>query len=119
MKVAIIGSRGYNNYEKFCEIISDLKLDITSVISGGAIGVDTLADRWCKDNNILIKVIRPNYKDKSVNPKIAPLLRNKIIINECDYYIAFWDMISGGTGFTISYAEEIGKKGKIINIIKL
>jgi hypothetical protein len=38
MKVAIIGSRGYNNYEKFCEIISnlklDLKLDITEVISG-------------------------------------------------------------------------------------
>lgn len=46
----------------------------------------------------------------------SPLERNKLIVDECDCVLAFWDGQSHGTKFTIDYAKEKGKPIKIINI---
>jgi hypothetical protein len=46
MKVSIIGSRDFTSYETFNSELEKLNLDITSIVSGGAIGTDTLAEQY-------------------------------------------------------------------------
>jgi len=46
----------------------------------------------------------------------APLVRNKLIVDECDCVLAFWDGSSRGTKFTLDYAKE---KNKLIKIIQI
>jgi hypothetical protein len=46
----------------------------------------------------------------------APLIRNRLIVEECDCLIAFWDGQSRGTKSTLDLAEKLGKPTKIIRI---
>ena len=52
----------------------------------------------------------------SVYDKAAPLERNKLIVEECDCVLAFWDGKSRGTKFTLDYAKRLGKLTKIVQI---
>ena len=47
----------------------------------------------------------------------APLVRNKLIVEECDCLIAFWDDTSRGTKYTIGYAHQLGKPIKIVDFL--
>jgi len=52
----------------------------------------------------------------SRNRNVAPLERNKLIVEECDCVLAFWDGKSRGTKFTLDYATEKKKPIKIVQI---
>ncbi|AYV75542.1 MAG: hypothetical protein Terrestrivirus2_50 [Terrestrivirus sp.] len=124
MKVAIIGSRLFNNYEHMCNKINELIkeqnisiIDITEIISGGAMGADKLAEKFADDNNISKNIIKPNYKDPEMIKKygkerwgnIAPLERNGEIVKLCDIVIAFPFSESNGTLDAIKKAKKINK----------
>lgn len=111
MIVAVIGSRSFNDYDKLCNTLNDL--NITEIISGGAIGADKLAERYANENNIPIKVFLPDWKKYG---KSAGLNRNTEIIQECEMVVAFWDFNSKGTKNSIEKAEKLNKKILIINI---
>jgi len=108
MKVAVIGSRGFNNYELIKETLSSL--DITLVVSGGAMGADTLGERYARENGIPTKIFKPDW----TKGRGAGFLRNTDIINEADTVVAFWDGKSKGTLDSIKKAEKQGKKVLII-----
>ena len=48
--------------------------------------------------------------------RAAPLVRNRLIIDDCDKVLAFWDGKSRGTKQSLDYAE---RKGKLIRIIEI
>ncbi|MBR6562911.1 MAG: hypothetical protein IKK70_03120 [Clostridia bacterium] len=98
MKVAIIGSRGITN----ADIGKYIPPDTTLIISGGARGVDTLAERYADEHGIEKLILLPQYE---LYGKNAPLIRNKAIVEHADLVIAFWDGSSHGTRFTIDYAK--------------
>ena len=100
MKLAIIGSRKCPAIDiaSYIEIMPDL------IISGGAIGVDTLARQFAEQNNIPIIEFLPEYPKYG---RKAPLMRNIQIVENCDFVIAFWDGKSPGTKFTIYYAQKL------------
>jgi len=102
MKVAIIGSRNLN-----IEIDNYPPKNISLIISGGARGIDTLAEKYADKNGIPKLIFFPDYKRHG---KIAPLIRNKQIVDNADIVIAFWDGASRGTKFTIDYANKCGKE---------
>lgn len=60
MKVAVIGSRGFNNYNKVVETLSGLT--ITEIVSGGAVGADKLGERFANENNIPTKIFLPDWE---------------------------------------------------------
>ena len=101
MKVAIIGSRNIAE----AEIDKYIPPDASLIISGGAIGVDTLAERYADEKGIKKLILYPNYE---LYGKSAPLIRDKLIVDHADLVIAIWDGQSSGTEFTISYAKRRG-----------
>ncbi len=103
MKLAIVGSRALT-----CIDISPHVPDgVIEIISGGAIGVDTLAQIYADTHRIPKHIIRPQY-DK-YPAKLAPLMRNELIALRCDSLLAFWDGKSRGTLHIINLARALGK----------
>jgi len=114
MKLAIIGSRNFADFNAVSE--AAISLSPSEIISGGAKGTDTLAEKFALENNLPVKIFLPKFKtDKAI--KYHPrwfLERNKEIVEYSDMVLAFWDGKSKGTLFTIKHAEKIGKPTKII-----
>lgn len=111
MRLAIIGSRTC----PMIEIESLLKYIPDTIVSGGAKGADTYARMFAQKHNLKLLEFLPQY-DK-FPPKLAPLERNKTIIENCDCVLALWDGQSRGTKFTIDYAVQHHKPVKIYNYI--
>lgn len=101
MKVAVVGSRGITQ----CDIGKYIPPDATLIISGGARGVDTLAEKYADEKGIKKLILYPNYE---LYGKSAPLIRDKQIVEQADVVIAVWDGSSRGTEFTVSYAKRRG-----------
>lgn len=106
MNVAIIGSRNLNPK-------INLTFTPTSIISGGAKGVDQAAKHYARANNIVFVEYLPDYKKHG---RGAPLIRNKQIIDEADRVVAFWDGKSRGTLFGIEYAKKRNKPVEVFII---
>ena len=112
MKIAIIGSRTFNDYELVCKTIKELKLEtMTYMVSGGAKGADSLGEQYAKEHNIPCKIFKPDWNTYG---KSAGFVRNKDIINACDIVVAFWDGKTKGTEHSIMLAK---RSNKIVHII--
>ena len=105
MKIAVIGSRDFNDYVFLSESLKFLS-SADTIISGGARGADSLAERYAKENQINF-VVFPADWDKF--GKSAGYRRNVDIITECDSVIAFWDGKSRGTKHSIDIAKKQNK----------
>jgi len=114
LKLAIIGSRSFTNYDLLEKSLEPYKSKISLVISGAAKGADSLGERWALKNNIKTLIFLPDWEQYG---KKAGIIRNKDIINNCDCAIAFWDGISKGTQHALSLCEQLNKPYKIINYI--
>ena len=109
MKLLIIGSRCIESFD-----LSDYVPESTElIISGGARGVDSVAEKYADDHNISKLILRPKYQKYG---KAAPLKRNEQMVDLADEILVIWDGVSKGTKYTIHYAI---KHNKTINIITL
>lgn len=102
MKVAIIGSRNLRNDMLECFVPPD----VTEIVSGGALGIDTCAKEFALKNDYPYKEFLPDYKKYG---RAAPIRRNDLIIDYSDLVLAFWDGKSAGTKYVIDRCKEIGK----------
>lgn len=103
MKLAVIGSRGVLDYD----IRRFIPINTVIIISGGAKGIDTIAEEYASENGIHTVIIKPDYAKYGRN---ATLVRNRQIVDMADVVLAFWDGESHGTKFTIDYARQQGKR---------
>ena len=113
MKLAVVGSRNFDNYPVLkakLDILHKHK-DITCIISGGANGADSLAERWARENRIELLIFLPEWDKYG---KSAGYIRNVDIIKASDAVIAFWDGKSKGTQHDINLAKEHNKPLAII-----
>lgn len=111
MKLAIIGSRNCPPLD----IEAQLKYIPDTIVSCGARGADTYAREFAQKHNLQLVEFLPEY-DK-YPPKIAPLERNKLIVDYCDCLLAFWDGKSRGTKYTVDLAVSKKKPVKIYNYL--
>ena len=109
-KMAVIGSRTFQNFRFLCDILDKYLKDVTELISGGADGADKMGARWARKRGIETKVFEPNHKKY----KHAYHHRNRLIAEACDFVVAFWDGSSTGTKYTIDYARRLGKPVLIV-----
>ena len=88
MRVAIVVSRNIENEENVYELLCrHIPVNTTEIVSGGATGIDTLAEIYAEKNKLQLTVFKPDYKSFG---KRAPLVRNEAIIRHAQYVLAFW-----------------------------
>jgi predicted Rossmann fold nucleotide-binding protein DprA/Smf involved in DNA uptake len=62
MRTIIAGSREITDYALIERGMIDVPFNVTEVVSGGARGVDTLGERWARENGIPIKIFPADWK---------------------------------------------------------
>lgn len=106
MKIAIVGSRTFNNYELLSNTVTSYcdanYIIIKTIVSGGAKGADTLAERFAKEHRLEMKIFHPNWELLGRNACSA---RNTEIVEFADLVFAFWDGKTPGTKDTITKTE--------------
>jgi len=118
MKLAVVGSRTFNDNILMLEYIHLLKAAYETlfnreieIISGGAKGADSLAEKAALVSKIPVKVFKPDWDKYG---KKAGMIRNAEIVDACDMVLAFWDGISSGTYGTINLARTAKKPTFIV-----
>ena len=124
-KVAVVGSRDFNDYEllkstlfdyfkcPYCDIIhmEDIYYNDNEIISGGARGVDSLAEQFAKEYGFQTKIYQAEWDKYG---KSAGYIRNQYIIADSTIVFAFWDGKSKGTNHSIELAKKMNKELRII-----
>jgi len=116
MKIGIVGSRTFNNYELLKEVMIDYlnrdnELNCELVVSGGARGADYLGERWAKENDIPTLIFKPEWDKYG---KSAGFRRNQDIVKNSDFVVVFWDGVSKGSDSSIKLAMKYDVPIRII-----
>ena len=133
MKVAIVGSRRYENKKKIKDFVFKLKEQYgtdTIIVSGGCkTGADKYAKKYALELGLQYEEYPPFHEvhnlyctmpssryGKDFNMKNF-FARNKIIAGTSDFIVAFISegVQSDGTFSTLKYAKKFNKKRIIIN----
>ena len=119
MRLAIIGSRTFNNYAllsktlgvHFYYMIHSDEFGEYEIISGGANGTDNIAKQYAENTNIKYVEFPAEWNKYG---KSAGFIRNQQIIDNSDMVLAFWNGESRGTADTIEKAKRAKKPTFII-----
>jgi len=109
MKLLIAGSRSIINFD----LSPYVPLETDTIISGGACGIDALAEQYADVHGLKKIVVRPQYDRYR---RAAPLMRNEQMVDMADEVLVIWDGISKGSIYTIQYAERVGKPIRVITV---
>ena len=107
MKILIVGSRSICDFDLSPYIPPETDL----IISGGANGIDRLAEEYADKHRISKLILRPQYERYG---RAAPLKRNEAMVDIADTILVIWDGVSKGTHYTINYAT---KKNKAVHVV--
>ena len=106
IRIAIIGSRTFNNYKLLQRTLDTFYPNISLIVSGGAQGADALAEEYARTEGIRTLIFKPDWKTYG---KAAGFVRNKDIVTSVDIVIAYWDCVSRGTANSIEWAYKLNK----------
>lgn len=117
-RVVIAGSRNFNNYEMFANIVGEFLKPIYEeyemiIVSGHCSGTDLMGERYAKENGFEVEIYPAEWKKygRSAGPK-----RNKQMVDVADFAIAFPSVNGKGTHSMIKYAKQKGIPIKIYQI---
>lgn len=105
MKVAIVGSRTFSDLEAVRELVHGFEPG-TVLVSGGARGVDSVAEKTQKKLSREDLIFDPDWAKYG---RAAGPIRNAQIVDVCDEMHAFWDGASRGTKNAMQLCEKAGK----------
>lgn len=113
LRVIIAGGRTFENYELLKQELDSFRQEheILEIISGGAIGADSLGEQYAKECGIPLKRFPALWNKYG---KSAGFIRNEEMAKYGNFLIAFWDGRSVGTKHMIKKMRDLGKHGKVI-----
>lgn len=115
VKLAIVGSRSFEDYDLLKRYIFDHYNinEIACIVSGGAKGADSLAKRFSIEYSIKLIEFLPEWEKYG---KGADYVRNKLIWENADEGLAFWDGKSKGTQHSFEISKKLNKTCHIVMI---
>ena len=102
MKLLVVGSRSITSFD----LSQYIQSDVDTIISGGADGIDSLAEHYADLHRISKYILRPQY---NIYGRAAPLKRNEQMVDMADAVLAIWDGNSKGVQYTLRYIKKVGK----------
>jgi len=107
LRIAVIGGRKFDDYDSMESVLSSF-IDIHKekdicIVSGGARGADSLAEKYAGENGIKFELYPADWDRFG---KIAGFVRNKEMMKGADRVIAFWNGKSSGTKHAIEVAAK-------------
>lgn len=109
MKILIAGSR---NIEAF-DLSPYIPKETTLIISGGAKGIDKIAEEYADKHKISKLILLPQY---NLYGKSAPIKRNEMMVDIADTVIVVWNGKSRGTKSTLQYSKKKNKNVILITV---
>lgn len=106
--IAVVGSRDFTNYQQLKTTLDSIMHPEDEIASGGAKGVDSMAQRYAKDAGHNIHIYYPKYAQFGPG---ATFKRNKEIVESADLVLAFYAkgrFQQGGTANSAKWARELG-----------
>ena len=105
MRLAVIGSRDFKDFDLLVKSIEEFCAEDppTLIVSGGAKGADSLAERYAGERGIETQIFLPDWQKFG---RSAGFRRNQDIVDSSDVCIAFWDGSSKGTLSSIEMAKK-------------
>lgn len=115
VRMGVIGSRGISDYGIVSHILTANAINVGCLLSGGAIGVDSCAQRWAEENAVPFILFKPYFLlDPQAGYSVRHYFtRNKQIIDNSDLVIAISNGDSPGTKWGINYAKKRGINLKV------
>lgn len=114
----VVGSRSFDDYDLLSKELDQLRNNDPDfcIVSGGARGADSLAERYANEHDLDLKVFPANW-DK--HGRSAGYIRNAemhefIASFENRICVAFWDGISKGTAHNFGLTKKYNTPLKII-----
>ena len=107
MKLLIAGSREITDFD----LSEYITCDVDVILSGGAKGIDLLAEAYADKHRLSKVILKPRY---NLYGKAAPIKRNEQLVEMADRVLAVWDGASKGTEHTINYAKKLNKDLTVI-----
>ena len=107
MKLLIVGSRSIEDFD----LSPYISAEVDTIISGGACGIDSLAEKYADEHHISKYIMRPHYE---LYGRAAPLKRNEQMVNIADAVLVIWDGCSKGAQYTLKYAKKTNKPFTLI-----
>lgn len=105
MRTIVAGSRAITDAAIVEKAILESGIEVTELVSGGAAGVDQLAEAWARQRSIPVTQFLPNWKRCG---RRAALMRNVDMAKYAEACIAVWDGQSRGTYHMIRTAKSCG-----------
>ena len=109
MKLLIAGSRSITDFD----LSQYISADVDTIISGGADGIDCLAEKYADMYRLSKCIIRPQY---GIYGRSAPLKRNEQMVDMADSVLVIWDGHSKGSQYTIKYTKQTNKPLTVVKI---
>ncbi len=105
LRIGVVGSRTFSRLDLVAETVRNFGRCV--IVSGGAKGVDTAAEKEARRLGYPEPVVYlPNWKQ---HKKAAGMIRNRLIVEDSDGLIIFWDGVSPGTKGTMELAKQARK----------
>ena len=109
MKLLIAGSRSITDFDLSPHVPADVDL----IITGGAKGVDTIAEQYARQRGIPTLTVKPAYEKYG---RAAPLRRDEEMVDMADAVLVIWDGVSRGSKHTADYARKKGKPLTVVTV---
>ncbi len=109
MKLLVVGSRSITEFD----LSPYISTEIDTIISGGANGVDSLAEQYADLHRLSKYIIRPRY---DFYGRVAPIKRNEQMVDMADAVLVVWDGRSKSAQYTAKYAKKINKPITLVRV---
>lgn len=109
-RIAVVGSRTFKNYKQLSEVLDSILGPHDELVSGGALGADSMAQRYAREHGLTITIHYPNWYPNGQYDKGAGFARNRKIVEGSDLVLAFYrkdHFQEGGTANTAGWARKL------------